>query len=501
MEKRYVYIAGAGPGNPEYMTIRTLELLKSCDVVIYDNLVDESVLDNCKENCEKIYAGKSAGHHSMKQDEINDLIIEKAFEDKSVLRLKGGDPFVFGRGPEECMALKSAGIGYELIPGVTSAISVPMAAGIPVTNRQEARSFTVVTGHTAQGEITQELNFKALASTGGTLVFLMGLGNIDKIAAELVAAGMDESTPVAVISDGTGLNQYTVRADLSNVVSMVQNDKKVVSPAIIVVGSNAKLDLSCESRKKALDKVFVYSVGTKEFTKKVDSKIRQAGGKCASLPVISLEKTAQAPLLEKIKKLNEYDAIVFTGRNSIKIFMDALLQSEKDLRNLSSTKIATIGSATADYLKEEYHIIADYVPDEYNSIALANLLVDKYKNVNAKLFIPRAQKGSDELTDILSKAQISFDEIKIYDTVTNRNVKVEIEANEGYKNYILFGSAASVEAFFDNGGVITKDITVLCLGIFTANALKKYGIVDVVISKDATIDGMVNELITRNGEK
>ena len=478
MEKRYVYIAGAGPGNPEYMTIRTLELLKSCDVVIYDNLVDESVLDNCKENCEKIYAGKSAGHHSMKQDEINDLIIEKAFEDKSVLRLKGGDPFVFGRGPEECMALKSAGIGYELIPGVTSAISVPMAAGIPVTNRQEARSFTVVTGHTAQGEITQELNFKALASTGGTLVFLMGLGNIDKIAAELVAAGMDESTPVAVISDGTGLNQYTVRADLSNVVSMVQNDKKVVSPAIIVVGSNAKLDLSCESRKKALDKVFVYSVGTKEFTKKVDSKIRQAGGKCASLPVISLEKTAQAPLLEKIKKLNEYDAIVFTGRNSIKIFMDAFLQSEKDLRNLGSVKIATIGSATADYLKEEYHII-----------------------VNAKLFIPRAQKGSDELTDILSKAQISFDEIKIYDTVTNRNVKVEIEANEGYKNYILFGSAASVEAFFDNGGVITKDITVLCLGIFTANALKKYGIVDVVISKDATIDGMVNELITRNGEK
>ena len=496
MEKPFVYIAGAGPGNPKYMTIRTMEALKQCDVVIYDNLVDETVLYNCPDGCEKIYAGKAAGHHYMKQEEITALIVKKALEDKKVLRLKGGDPFVFGRGPEECEELKKAGIPYEIVPGVTSAISVPMAAGIPVTNRLTARSFTVITGHTAKGKINDEINFNALAQTGGTLVFLMGLGAIDEITSELIKGGIDAATPAAVISDGTGADQYVLRSNVAEIAKKSTNDKRIKTPAIIVIGQNAELDLQSHiaAKDKLLENAYVYCLGTFEHSEKLASLITENGGRAHRIPHLKIVKKAEEELNGILENIDEYSVIAFTGRNSLEIFMNAFLAHGYDIRKLGNIKIAVIGTSTGAYLREQYHLTADIVPCEYTSDGLLTSLKDAYEVGSGKILLPRAEKGNDTISKGLLDAEIPFDEVKIYDTVYNENVRISIEKQEGCNTYAAFGSAAGVHEFFSHGNTIPEGVKIICIGKYTKDALEKYGTWDVEMAEPSTICGIINRL-------
>ncbi len=498
MSEPFVYIAGAGPGKPEYMTLRTSELIKSVDVIIYDQLVDKSVLSASKDACEKIYAGKRAGHHSMKQEEINDLIVAKALEGNKVLRLKGGDPFVFGRGPEECQALMDAGIAYELVPGVTSAISVPMSAGIPVTNREMARSFTVVTGHTAKGEISDEINFEALSKVGGSLIFLMGLGALGTIADELMKYGLDKDTPAAVISNGTRVDQYVLRGSLSTIAEAAESDPRVVTPAIIIVGDDAALDYRSHSDRE-LSNALIYSCGTNEICHKIKTKASEKGAEVVEIPLLKVVELQSRELADAIEHIEEYGIIAFTGRNAIEAFFQGYRAARADIRKLSGIRIASIGKSTADYLYEEYGLISDLIPEKYNSDSLGDLLVQE--SHGSRILIPRAVKGSNVIADKLTRAGAEFTEISVYDTISAEDIDTTIRKAPDRNTYITFASAQGVENFFKTGAVIDGDIEVVCIGEYTARALEENGVQDYHTAGVATADGLIEEIIRIEKEK
>ena len=514
MKRKFVYIAGAGPGNIEYMTVKVKRLLQKCDVIIYDSLVDIEALELCRTDAEIIYAGKRAGHHSMKQDEISRLIVQKAMEGNTVLRLKGGDPFVFGRGPEECEELKKNGIPYEVVPGITSAVAVPMAAGIPVTNRNMARSFTVITGHTASGELQDEIDFEALAHTSGTLVFLMGLGAIGNITDSLIRSGMDENIPAAVISNGTMLNQYVLRGTLGTITDRCKADSNVISPAIIVVGKVSELDLNSDVRD-GLEGINIIACGTMDFCKREEELMQEHGARVTKLPVLQIKEIEQEHKVDKMVSgiINrEYRAIAFTGRNAIRIFMERLNKSGVDIRSLYNIDILAIGSGTASYLKE-YGINADGIPDEYTSDGLARLIIqranaskkDEYVIGNKvdsssryNVLIPRASKGNDVLASKLQKAGVSFDEIALYDTIANDHISEQIERvclMDGVYDYITFASAEGVRLFMQNGGVIPKGVRAVCIGKYTQKALTEAGVYDCIVAQKATAEGIVEAIL------
>ncbi|MBR4395284.1 MAG: uroporphyrinogen-III C-methyltransferase [Eubacteriaceae bacterium] len=493
MNKGYVYITGGGPGNPLDVTLRAVKALENCDAVLYDDLVSAGLLKYCRPGTEEIYVGKRTGRHSMKQPEICELLCEKALEGKTVVRLKGGDPFVFGRGPEECEALSKAGIPYELIPGVTSATSVPMAAGIPVTLREESRSFSVITGHTASGDVTELEDFKAYAAINGTLVFLMGLSSLKPIADALMHFGKDANTPAAVISNGTKPEQHVVRAALKDIARAAEQDELCVTPAIIVVGEAAGIDLrSPEDRPLSGCSALVCASG--DFCAKLSGMIEKLGGSCAVSPILTFKDTDPAPLEAAIENIGDYSAIVFTGSNGARRFFDRYFAMGKDIRGLSHLKTAVIGEATGDFLMETYHIAADIMPGQYTSDALGKALTEKLSR-NERMLIPRAVKGTEVLSGILKEAGMAFDEIAVYDSEPN---PVDLTLLKGKKE-LIFASSEGVRSFFagDRQQIedALKDIDIICIGKFTAETLAGYiGRERIHTARKATAEGIVEYL-------
>ncbi len=491
MYNSFVYIAGAGPGDPELVTLKTMRILKICDTVIYDNLVDKTLLFNCKKDCVKIYAGKSAKKHYMTQEDINNVLISEAKKGGIILRLKGGDPFVFGRGAEECYALKKANISYEVIPGITSAIAVPECAGIPVTNRKTSRMFTVITGHTYDDDITKSIDFKNIAILNGTIIFLMGLYNINTIMDELIKNGMSKYTPVAVISNGTNSNQYVIRSVICDIAQKVIDDKNVVSPAIIVIGDCADLD-TLSDLKLPLSEVKTAVCGTNEFCHKVSEKINFLGGKTNIVNHVDIVPNITAEFDNELKNIKKYSIIVLTGVNSAKIFFERMRELNIDIRSLSNIKFAVMGSGTRDYIKK-FNIIADIMPYKFTSDALSDILVKcKYDNI----FIPRALKGNSVIREKLSKANINFKEVYVYNTVFKNNINLSDDVD-----FITFASAVGVELFFENGGKIPKNSKAVCIGEYTAQKLMFYGVNDFLIADVSNADGIVNAILNEVGDK
>lgn len=487
----FVYIAGAGPGDPELITIKTRNLLSVCDVVIYDSLLDPSLLSLCRPDCEILYAGKRAGVHSMKQDEINSLIVKKAREGKVVLRLKGGDPFVFGRGGEECLALQEAGIPYEVIPGVTSAVSVPMAAGIPVTHRGASNMFTVITGHSANGALTENLDFSVLARMKSTLVFLMGLHALPTICGALLDHGMDPETPAAVISNGTRDNQYVLRRPLSALSYAAKQDPQVVTPAIIVVGACAGMDLRSLS-PKPLSGVRISVCGTDSFCQKMALLLSRSGGTVTRLPLLSIQPVDDPEFSHALAHLSDYTWLVFTGRNAIRLFFQEFFRKNLDVRELAHLKTAVIGKATGKYL-EQYHLHADFCPEQYTSDALAELLTAKC-GVQDRILIPRAVKGNHVLSDKLTAGGVKFTEVRLYDTVLNEAAAGSAR-HESPGDFLVFASSEGVRQYFQAGGKISEQTLPVCIGKYTADTLSRYTN-HYIISRTASADGLVDTIIT-----
>ena len=476
-----VYLVGAGCGDYDLITVRGRDLLERCDTVVYDSLIDERLLSFVPKECERICVGKRKGRHSETQENINRILIEKAKEGKTVVRLKGGDPFVFGRGGEEILALQKENIEYAVVPGVTSAVAVPELAGIPVTHRELSRSFHVVTGHTKDDFSLDK--FSDYARLDGTLVFLMGLSHLRDITSELIRYGKNSETPAAVISNGASRRQRIVKGTLESIYGDVVS-VGLSSPAVIVIGDTVNFDFT-ESINEPLKNVTVTVTGTKNFVLKLSDKLTSQGANAVPIDFLAVREYKDNTQFDNaLRNIIDYSAIVLTSINGADIFFKRLRTFNIDIRTLSGIRFAVIGSGTAETLKK-HGIFPDIIPNEYTTRALAEQLVlsaDK----DAKLLILRAEKGSPQLTEILDENEINYDEIKIYDIAVNRRSAYKVNTD-----YITFASASGVQAFFECGYSVSEKTKIVCIGDITADTLKRFVADDFGIAKTSSSDGIV----------
>lgn len=516
-----VYLIGAGPGDPGLITVKGLEFIKQCDTIIYDRLGTYQLLEMVKPECRRIYVGKQAGSHYKKQSEINDILVEEGLKGGMVVRLKGGDPFVFGRGGEEVTALLCAGIPFQVIPGITSAVAVPEVCGIPVTHRGTSRSFHVITGHKRsdihRSDEGVSNDYDYIRNQEGTSVFLMGLNRLPQIMGRLVQTGAAENTPVAVISKGTMPGQQIVRGDIQTIADKV-TEAKLESPAIIVVGENAALDFTAPNRGP-LQNVHVGLVGTPKLREKMRVAIDALGGQSYSIVDMSVEQTEEKNRLRvALEHVEDYSWLAFTSQNTITLFFKWLREWNIDVRKLAHLKFAVVGAGTRDALKSEGYI-ADYVPDEYTTSALARGLAN-VMNDGEKLLLPRAVQGSETMLDILDQGSVTYEEIPVYDVVGRRMESIQ------YLNdldVITFVSASGVRGFFEvldaeeNGSdigqtlnsadpcgayidhslrehSIMKNIRIAALGNVTEKALEKAGYHADIVPEVGDIEHLISAI-------
>lgn len=544
-----VYLIGAGPGDPGLITVKGLEFIKKCDTIIYDRLGTYQLLEMVKPDCRRIYVGKQAGSHYKKQPEINEILVEEGRKGDMVVRLKGGDPFVFGRGGEEVTALLEAGIPFQVIPGITSAVAVPEVCGIPVTHRGTSRSFHVITGHKrADGKVEKigkEKSSQCSELTGsvdlpenpvgdydyirnqeGTSVFLMGLNRLPQIVERLVQTGAAEHTPVAVISKGTMPGQRIVRGDIQSIADKV-TEAKLESPAIIVVGENAALDFTAPNRGP-LQNVHVGLVGTPKLREKMRVAIDALGGQSYSIVDMSVEQTEEKNRLRRaLEHIEDYSWLAFTSQNTITLFFKWLREWNIDVRKLAHLKLAVVGAGTRDALRAEGYI-ADYVPDEYTTSALARGLANVMKD-GEKLLLPRAVQGSETMLDILDQGGVTYEEIPVYDVVGRRMESIQYLKD---LDVITFVSASGVRGFLEvldaekkaidleqtsnatdmcgnhtdfnlSAHDMIKGIRIAALGKVTEEALEKAGYHADIVPEVGDIEHLVlsiGEFYTRNAE-
>ncbi|RDY22765.1 uroporphyrinogen-III C-methyltransferase [Romboutsia maritimum] len=500
--KGKVYLVGAGPGDYKLLTLKGLECIKIADVIVYDRLANINYLKEAKPNCEFIYVGKASSNHTLPQDDINKVIAAKAKEGKIVTRLKGGDPYVFGRGGEEAEVLVSEGIEFEVVPGITSAIGGLCYAGIPITHRDHASSFHVITGHLRDDDKeNEELNWNALANTKGTLVFLMGVANIKKISENLIKEGKDKETPVALISWATRYNQRVVTSTLENVYETAIKEN-VKPPTLIAIGSVVGLreNLNFFEQKPLFGKNVMVTRSRTQSSSLVE-KIMDLGGNSIEVPTIKIEKIENNLELEnEINKINEYTYLVLTSKNGVDIFFDKLNEMGKDSRALANLKICAIGTATAKEI-ENRGVKPDIIPEKFIAEYLFEELKPKLKT-NDKILIPRAKNARDYLVNKLSEI-CQVKEIHTYETVIDNSKKEEVLEliNEGNIDYITFASSSTVTNFVELIGKVNIDklenIKIISIGPITSNTAKELGINIYKEATVATIDGMI-EIIKKD---
>lgn len=481
-----VYLVGAGPGDAGLLTIKGERLLREADVVIYDQLANSSFLDLAGREAVLIDVGKRAGCHTLPQAEINALLREEAEKGKRVVRLKGGDPFIFGRGGEEAQYLASHGVRFEVVPGVTSAASVPAYAGIPVTHREETATVTFITGHEAKAEVSR-IPWGQLATMQGTLVFLMGLSNLPLIAKKLIENGAPESLPAAVISHGTRGDQRTVTGSLRDITERVR-ETGMQTPALIVVGTvvNLRDSLQWFENKPLFGKRVMV---TREVSqaKEFADRLSGEGAIPYVLPLIRLEKRAQdiEQLRRRIAEGLDTDWIVFTSSNGVRVFMDTLWEAGCDVRVLGNIKLGAIGEKTREAL-ESFGLRADCVPGEYRAESLAESLL-ACMDGPSRVLLARAYSARPILAEMLRDGGCTVEEISLYDTLTERDSRDALREALRETEFVTFCSASAADAFFE---MISEEefrtlreatdgrerIKLVAIGPVTAHALQKNGV-------------------------
>ena len=468
--KGSVILVGAGCG-PGLITAAGLEAVRQAEVLVYDALLDRALLKEASAGCEMIPAGKRSGAHSMQQDEISGILCEKAKEGKRVVRLKGGDSFVFGRGGEECLCLEAAGIPFSVIPGVTSAVAVPEHFGIPVTHRGTAQSFTVVTGRSGTGEAE---DYGALAALKGTLVFLMGIRSLREITERLMENGKSPDTPAAVLIKGFSPEEERIDGTLGTIASLAEN---APTPGILVVGETAAMHLG-ESWKSSgsgpLSGCRAVVAGTRHFAEKTARRLRELGAEAS--PAVCMEIVS---LKESIPETFEgYDWLVFTSANGTGLFFETLRERGTDLRQLGKARFACIGPGTAEQLLR-HGFRADLVPERYTARDLGEALAEICGR-EERLLILRAEQGSPELPEALKRAGIPYEDRKIYrtapvkpeDRAAAADIRLE-QPTSGRPAYLVFGSAGCVRAWSQFRGIPEGTVPV-CIGAYTETELKRH---------------------------
>lgn len=492
-----VYLIGAGPGDEKLITLKGFEILKKADVIVYDRLANPSFLEYKKDDAKLYYVGKQSSNHYKTQDEINDIICECAKEGKIVARLKGGDPYVFGRGAEEAKYLLDRGIDFEVVPGITSAIGGLAYAGIPITHRDYSSSFHVFTGHFKDDD--RALDYDSIVKLNGTLVFLMGMKNLSKITKNLIQAGKNKDTKVAIINWATRTFQKTVTGTLETIEDVVIKNN-MTSPSLIVVGDvvNLREELNFFESKLLFNKNILVTRARKQASK-LSAMIKEYGGNPIEIPAIKIEPITKdnKELEESINKLNEYSHIIFTSVNGVKIFMDYIFTIGKDIRCLSHIKFCVIGKATKKEL-ENYHINADIMPKNYVAEDVIEE-VKKYIDSSSKILMPRAKEARTIIKDELEKL-CQIDEIKIYktikDNVDKENVKQLLKDKK--IDYITFASSSTVKNFVDliDGEIdLINDSKIISIGPITSDTIKNLELNLYKEADEYTIDGVFSTII------
>ncbi len=499
--KGSVYLVGAGPGDPELITVKGLECIRKADVVIYDFLAAPGLLAHAPKEAEILYVGKKGGDHTLSQEAINALIVEKASQGLKVVRLKGGDPYIFGRGGEEAEVLVDAGIPYEVVPGVTSAIAAPAYAGIPLTHRAFTSTVGFITGHEDPTKTASGIHWDALARGMGTLVFLMGMKNLENLVLRLKAAGLSGSTPVALVRWGTTPDQVTVTGTLDTVVEAA-GEAGLKPPVVIVVGDVVRLreKLGWFEKKPLFGKRIVVTRARAQASDLVQA-LSGLGARCLEYPTIRIVAPDDfAPLDTAIERLDTYDWLVFTSVNGVAFFFERLFHKGKDVRALGHIKTAVIGPATRKRLLE-FGLKSDLVPESYRAESVVAAF-SREPLQGAAVLLPRAGKARPVLPEALKKRGAIVDEVVAYRTeaVTDGAESLLQLLEEKRVDLITFTSSSTVKHFKallpdHRFPALMEGIRVASIGPITSDTARRLGFTVHITAETFTVPGLVEAIL------
>jgi uroporphyrinogen III methyltransferase/synthase len=499
--KGKVYLVGAGPGDPELITAKGLRCIAEADVLIYDYLAAKALLRHARNDCELIYVGKKGGDHTLSQDGINALIAEKARDGNIVTRLKGGDPFIFGRGGEEAEILVQAGISFDIVPGVTSAIAAPAYAGIPLTHRQYTSTVAFITGHEDPTKDESNIDWQSLATGIGTLVFLMGVKNLPKIVERLRKHGRDSQTPVALVRWGTTTRQKTVTGTLEHIVERA--DKAgIKAPAIIVVGEvvNLRNTLQWFEKRPLLGKRIVVTRARAQASDLVQ-RLSLLGAECIECPTIEVVAPDSWKALDQaLEALNTYQWLVFTSVNGVQFFFDRLFKNGLDTRALGHLKTAAIGPVTARRMRR-FGLNTDIMPESYQAESVVEAF-SKQPIDGTKVLLPRAKEARPILPLELERMGARVDEVTAYQTIQSTEGSKDLieQLHLGRIDMVTFTSSSTVRNFKallpeESSDALMALVTVASIGPITAETAETLGLKSQIVAKEYTIDGLCNAII------
>lgn len=489
-----VYLVGAGPGDPGLMTVRSLELIASADAVFYDRLIPPGALSGARADAELVYVGKQPGVPSVPQEEIGERLIEGARAGNSVVRLKGGDPFVFGRGGEEGEALRAAGVEFEVVPGITAGVAATAYAGIPVTHRDDASAVAFVTGHEDPAKDESALDWKALAAFPGTLVFYMGVKRLAENAAALIEAGRDAEEPAAAIERGTWPGQRTVTATLGTIADVVEREK-IGAPALIVVGPVAqRREQLAWLERRPLHGRRVIVTRARAQASGLAATLRDLGAEVVELPAIRIEPRIETEEVRKtVASLNDYALVCLTSPNGVRLLFEAMQAAGCDARALAGATVAAIGPGSARALAKR-GIVADVVPERFVAEALVEALAG-IEVEGRRVLIARAAEARDVLPDALRKRGAEVDVVALYETVREQPEPKQVEAAQS-ADYVTFTSSSTVtnltEALGDHFPTAAR---VVSIGPVTSEAARAAGLRVDAEAERHDIDGLIAALL------
>ena len=504
MRNKIVYLVGSGPGDPGLITVKGLECIKKANVIVYDYLVNYSLLKNARDDAEIIYVGKKGNQHTMEQDDINQLLVDKAMENKIVTRLKGGDPYVFGRGGEEALVLKEHNIPFEVVPGITAAIATPNYAGIPVTHRACTSTFGLITGHEDPTKDQSDIDWEKLSTGLGTLTFYMGIKNLPNIVSQLVKHGRSKDTPVAVIRWGTTTAQETVTGTLSNI---VEKAKTIKPPAITIVGEvvNLREHLNWFESRPLFGKTVVVT-RSRDQASEFSEQLTDLGANVLEFPTISITSPDDfTPLDKEIERLESTDWIIFTSVNGVDCFFHRLSELGGDVRDLKGVKICSIGPATTERIKG-FHIKVDCQPPKYVAESVVEVLKGIEDLKGKRIMMPRADIARSYLPEELQKMGADVADIVAYKTVaaTNGDNSVLDKLKDGTVDIVTFTSSSTVRNFAkivgeDNLSAFKENVQFASIGPITTETAEEMDITISIKADEYTIPGLVQAIVDKIG--
>ncbi len=503
-----VYLVGAGPGDPGLLTVRGAEILGRADVVVHDALINPALLRLTPPGAEIIDAGKRRRDHTLSQDEIHEILRLRALDGKTVVRLKGGDPYVFGRGGEEAERLDEAHIGFEVVPGVSSFSAVPASAGIPLTHRLHASAFTVVTGHEDPTRPQPVIDWQLLARTHGTKVVLMGVGQLAETTRALIDGGQSPQTPVALIRWGTTGAQQTVEGTLDNIATLAA-DAQLSPPVVAVIGDVVRLRprLNWFERRPLFGSRIVVT-RTRDQAGELARLLAELGADLLEIPTIRIQPPeARNPMIEALAGLGEYDWIVFTSANGVSSFFNALLAAFEDIRAIGNLRIAAVGPGTAARIRD-LHLRVDAMPDQFLGKAVAKAIASHESLDNLRILLARAESANPDLRSELESHGAIVDDVAFYRTVPETldpdGSAARLEAQGA--DWITFTSASTVENFharFNLPALITRHPTLklASIGPETTKAIRLLGLEPAAEASPHTLDGLVQAVVRASRRK